>query len=112
MGHIYNLGVQSYSFGTPEKCARSVMMHLLTLLVWAVSACAVVVPQSTEDGIRNLVKRRLPDHVNDFEFRLVGDSTGSPPFTTTPANDEYSVSSTPDGKILVEGNSPIALASG
>jgi alpha-N-acetylglucosaminidase len=84
-------------------------MYLLGILL-AVAGCAAASTPST-DGILNLVKRRLPDHVDDFEFRLVGNVTEFP-VAATPPNDEYTVSSTTDGKILVEGNSPIALASG
>jgi alpha-N-acetylglucosaminidase len=85
-------------------------MYLLVVLLWVSAALAADTAAST-DGIRNLVKRRIPDHVDDFEFRLTGDQAEFP-LTGQPAIDEYSVSSTVDGKILVEGSSPIALASG
>lgn len=84
-------------------------MYLRGILLLAYVSIAAATKAST-DGIINLVKRRIPDHVDDFEFRLVGDIEF--PLTGQPPNDEYTVSSTPDGKILVEGNSPIALASG
>jgi alpha-N-acetylglucosaminidase len=86
-------------------------MYLSQSLLWIVSAFVVVAAQST-DGILNLVKRQLPNHVNDFEFHLLGNSTGLLPSAINATNDEYSVSSTSDGKILVEGNSLIALATG
>ena len=86
------------------------IMYLLGILLWVSAAFAAGLTAST-DGIINLVKRRLPDHVDDFEFRLIG-NVAEFPLTGQPAIDEYSVSSTLDGKILVEGNSPIALASG
>jgi alpha-N-acetylglucosaminidase len=71
----------------------------------------VTATSQSVQGILDLVQRRLPDHVGDFEFRLLGN--GSSSFSiTTKENDEYSISSTTDGKILVEGNSLIALASG
>lgn len=85
-------------------------MYLLVVLLWVSAALAANTAAST-DGIGNLVKRRIPNHVDDFEFHLIGDQTEFP-LTGKPAIDEYSVSSTTDGKILVEGNSPIALASG
>lgn len=84
-------------------------MHFIGILL-AVAGCVAASTPST-DGILNLVKRRLPDHVDHFEFRLVGNITKLP-VVATPPNDEYTISSTRDGKILVEGNSPIALASG
>jgi alpha-N-acetylglucosaminidase len=85
-------------------------MYLFWMLLCASALFAAGTPAST-DGIRNLVKRRLPDHVDGFEFQLVGNGIEFP-LTSRPAIDEYSVSSMADGKILVEGNSPIALASG
>lgn len=87
------------------------MMHLLLYLTWLVTAVAVAIIQSTQ-GILDLVQRRLPDHVDGFEFRLTGNETF--PITTAirTVNDEYTISSTSDGKVLVEGNSVIALASG
>lgn len=84
-------------------------MNLLALLLWASAALASIT--ASTDGVRNLVKRRLPDHIDDFKFRLTGD-TVEYPITGQPPIDNYVVSSTTDGKILVEGNSPIALASG
>jgi alpha-N-acetylglucosaminidase len=85
-------------------------MYLSVVLLWISAALAADTAAST-DGIRNLVKRRIPDHFDDFEFRLTGDQAEFP-LIGQPAIDEYSVSSTVDGKILVEGSSPIALASG
>ena len=88
---------------------RPPIMFLSGILIWIIFAVAVPAAQST-DGILNLVKRRLPNNVDDFEFRLL--ENNAVPLTAKPTNDEYSVSSTPDGKIMVEGNSLIALASG
>jgi alpha-N-acetylglucosaminidase len=85
-------------------------MQLSGLWIWATIFIVTATSQSIQ-GVLDLVQRRLPDHVGGFEFRLVGN--GSASFSiTTKANDQYSVSSTADGKILVEGNSVIALASG
>lgn len=58
------------------------------------------------------MKRRLPNHVDDFTFCLLGNSTLPIISSTELVNDEYKISSTAEGKILVEGNSQIALASG
>lgn len=85
-------------------------MYLPGILLLASAALAAAKTASI-DGILGLVKRRLPDHADGFQFRLVGDDIELP-LTGQPAIDEYTVSSTRDGKILVEGNSPIALASG
>jgi len=75
------------------------------------TAVTAVTAQSTQ-GILDLVKRRLPNNVDDFEFRLTGNESYPISTAIRAFNDEYTVSSTPDGKILVEGNSIIALASG
>lgn len=79
-------------------------------LFWTWTSCLIlgVASQSTQ-GIVDLVQRRLPDHVDDFKFQLLGEAKGN---STNPVNDKYIVSSTTDGKVLIEGNSLIALASG
>ena len=86
-------------------------MQFSVCLVWLVTAVVAVRTQSTQ-GILDLVKRRLPDHVDIFEFRLTGNETFPISTAIRDINDEYTISSTPEGKILVEGNSAIALASG
>ncbi|CAG8888802.1 unnamed protein product [Penicillium egyptiacum] len=64
---------------------------------------AVTVAQSTE-GISNLVKRRLPDHVNDFHFTLDANLSGD--------YDSYVVTNALNGTISVKGTSVSALSSG
>lgn len=86
-------------------------MYLLGVLIWAVAAITAATPQSTQ-GIVDLVKRRLPDHVDTFTFHLLANETGPAASATDAKNDQYMISSTADGKVLIEGNSPIALASG
>ena len=83
-------------------------MLLSSLWIWTTCLILGASAQSTQ-GILDLVQRRLPDHVNDFEFQLVTNGTGN---ITEPSNDNYIVSSTADGKILVAGNSLSALSSG
>ncbi|KAH8601973.1 putative alpha-N-acetylglucosaminidase [Bisporella sp. PMI_857] len=86
-------------------------MMLSILLVATFSVLSSALSYSTK-GIEDLVKRRLPEHADAFEFRLLGNSTDLISSKNQPMNDEYSISSTADGKILVQGNSPIALSSG
>ena len=86
-------------------------MLLPTLLKWAVAALATATAQPT-DGIVNLVRRRLPGHVDSFTFRLLGNETRPIASATTATNDQYTVSSPAVGKIQIEGNSAIALAAG
>jgi alpha-N-acetylglucosaminidase len=77
--------------------------------VWT-SFVAVALAQSTQ-GIIDLVARRLPSHADAFEFLLTANES-LPIVVATKTNDEYRVSSTSEGKILVEGNSLSAISSG
>ena len=86
-------------------------MILITWLVLLLATFVAAFEQSTQ-GIQDLVKRRLPNHVDDFAFRLTGNQSVPAVSSTNVVNDRYTISSTQSGKILVEGNSPIALASG
>jgi alpha-N-acetylglucosaminidase len=86
-------------------------MYPLGVLIWVVAAITAATAQSTQ-GIVDLAKRRLPNHVGTFTFHLLANQTGPAASVTDAKNDQYMISSTADGKILIEGNSPIALASG
>ncbi|CAG8940203.1 unnamed protein product [Penicillium salamii] len=69
-----------------------------------ISFClAAAVAQSTE-GISKLVSRRLPDHIDSFQFIVDTSIAGS--------HDAYSVENAPNSTILVRGNSLSALSSG
>jgi alpha-N-acetylglucosaminidase len=84
----------------------------LTEKMWLAKALCLAVltgislAQSTQ-GIYSLVQRQMPEHADSFQFSLVdsigGNSTGY---------DQYIVSSTSDGKVLVEGTTISALTSG
>ncbi|RDW92153.1 glycoside hydrolase family 89 protein [Coleophoma crateriformis] len=63
------------------------------------------------DGVIGLLQRRLPDHVDSFTFRL-SNLTSGVIANSSLQNDVYTVSSTTTSKILIVGNTPIALASG
>lgn len=86
-------------------------MQFSNLLIWGLATVSTTTAQST-DGIVNLVKRRIPAHVDDFMFQLTGNQTGPITSATNATNDHYTVSSIAPGKIQIEGNSLIALASG
>lgn len=75
-----------------------------------VLACASATVASSTQGIVDLVQRRLPDHVNAFAFILQNSSVVANA-SGIARNDEYTVSCK-NGKVVVEGNSPIALATG
>lgn len=81
------------------------------VILAAAAAFAAVVTDAAANtstaGIEALVQRRLPQHAGSFQFELVNVSTAAPK-----SNDTYAVSSTEDGKILVQGNTLSALLSG
>ena len=85
-------------------------MKLSQLFVWA--AASVGVASQSIQGIIDLVQRRLPNNTGDFEFRLLESYSSPYAESATLDNDKYTVTSASDGKILVEGSSVIALASG
>lgn len=72
-------------------------------LLWFCVASAVA--QSTE-GLYSLVKRRLPNHGDQFRFTLDAD------FGNSDGYDQYLVQSADNGTVLVHGNSLSALSSG
>ncbi|OGM44269.1 alpha-N-acetylglucosaminidase [Aspergillus bombycis] len=83
---------------------------LLSLLSTFLLATAAVGGRHPTEGIINLVRRRLPDHVDKFLFSLDGSSLN---FTTESHHqDVYTVSTRANGSIHVEGNSRSALAAG
>ncbi len=85
-------------------------MRLLELQIWLWIPC-LVVTQSTQ-GIIDLVARRMPNHLDAFEFELTNNENLPIGSSSELVNDDYLVSSTAEGKIHVEGNSLSALASG
>jgi alpha-N-acetylglucosaminidase len=83
-------------------------MRVLKSCVWLLSAVGVAASsyQSPTEGVESLVKRRLPQHVDSFEFVL------EPPHGSVVVNDSYTVSSTKNGKVRIEGTTTSALLSG
>ena len=82
-------------------------MRIWTIILGILIAGTAVSAQSVQ-GILDLVKRRLPNHVAEFTFSIVNATAASP----SKVNDEYTVSRSAKGKILVEGNSLSALSMG
>lgn len=96
------------------------------IITWAFAAAGVVVALRTTTstaGVESLVRRRLPRHAESFRFKIVGafddddddHDGGAGNQTETEServNDSYAVSSTRDGKILVQGNTVGALLAG
>ncbi|KIW99859.1 uncharacterized protein Z518_10787 [Rhinocladiella mackenziei CBS 650.93] len=80
-------------------------MHLTTLLCYLWAVIASVQCHSIQ-GLTDLVKRRLPAHVDDISFVL--DAEDHTPGVT---NDQYMVNCD-HGKVSIQGNSLSALASG
>lgn len=79
-------------------------MRWFQSLLW-LSAASSVVAQSTQ-GIYNLVQRRLPNHADSFQFSLLNVTQSNSTY------DQYTVSTAPNGKVLVQGNTLSALSTG
>lgn len=84
------------------------MMRVLKACAWLLTAVGVAASshQSPTEGVESLVKRRLPQHVDSFEFVL------EPSHGSGLLNDTYTVSSTNNGKVRIEGTTTSALLSG
>lgn len=87
-------------------------MRLVKLVSWAAAAAGVgaIVTQTSAPstaGVEALVQRRLPHHSESFEFAIV-----NAPDSTELVNDTFKVSSTRNGKFLIQGNTVGALLSG
>lgn len=67
---------------------------------------------SSIGGIEALIKRRLPQHADDFTFRLSPVSSTADAKVSSTHYDGFSVSTGENGKIEVEAVSTIGLASG
>ncbi|KAK5789923.1 hypothetical protein VI817_007210 [Penicillium citrinum] len=73
------------------------------LFVWGCATSAVA--QSTE-GLYSLVKRRLPNHVDHFQFSI------NSSLVEDGGYDQFTVQTLPNRTVLVEGSSISALSSG
>ncbi len=73
-------------------------MRVSKLLGWVLVAVNAFAEASTScAGIEALVQRRLPNHAGCFEFSISE--------TSNSTKDSYTVTSTQDGKIHVQGSS-------
>ena len=79
---------------------------LWTKLLVGLLSVSGAAAQST-NGLYSLVKRRLPNHVENFQFSLVSNLTGS-----DDGYDQFVVQSSSNGSVLVQGTSLSALSSG
>ena len=84
-------------------------MWLAKALCLALLPGTILAAQSTK-GIYDLLQRRMPSHTSSFELSLV-DSIGNGNGNAS-GYDQYVVSSTSKGKILVQGTTLSALSSG
>ncbi|KAJ5884746.1 hypothetical protein N7495_009256 [Penicillium taxi] len=75
-----------------------------SLLLW--TSVLLAAASSFPSGVYELVKRRLPQHVDQFQFEIVSN------ITTDDGHDQFKVESAPNGKVLVKGHSLSALSSG
>jgi len=84
-------------------------MRATTLLAGALALASSITAQSTA-GLTNLLARRMPNHVNDFSFKIVNASAIG--VTNSSVHDSYSVSRTANGTVSVEGTTISALSQG
>lgn len=84
-------------------------MHFVSLWLCFGVLASLVTSQTTQ-GLVNLLKRRIPNHVGDFIFAIGANQSKSGSIISTPL-DKYEITSA-GGKIYIEGNSISALASG
>lgn len=94
-------------------------MRVFSLISWAFAAGVVAIRTTASvSGVESLVRRRLlPQHAESFRFKIVdglGAVEGETPTDDEGerVNDTYVVSSTADGKVLVQGNTAGALFAG
>jgi alpha-N-acetylglucosaminidase len=80
-----------------------------TCLAVLISTVTALAAPSTA-GIEALVRRRIPDHADNFQFALVDNSTTGT--HNTSSNDAYTVADLSNGTIRVEGTTLSALATG
>lgn len=85
-------------------------MSFFALLMIALSSLASASIPST-DGVKSLVARRLPDHVNSFTFALEN-VTGTAYSIKNAPQDTFVVSNGQNDTIHIAGNSGIALTTG
>lgn len=99
---MHVLTFPSFSFRSTLSLKIHAMCWIKSLL-WFCVASAVA--QSTE-GLYSLVKRRLPNHGDQFRFTLDAN------FGNSDGYDQYLVQTADNGTVLVHGNSLSALSSG
>ncbi|KAI0107278.1 glycoside hydrolase family 89 protein [Nemania sp. FL0031] len=92
-------------------------MRVLNLITWAFAVGVVDALRTTNStaGVEALVRRRLPQHAESFQFEIIGalNPAGNQTETETErVNDTYVVSNTGHGKILVQGNTVGGLFAG
>ncbi|KAI0434497.1 glycoside hydrolase family 89 protein [Xylaria sp. FL1042] len=90
------------------------VFNLFTTWAFAAGVAALRTTASTT-GVESLVRRRLPQHAESFQFEIVeglgadGNETGT---EDERVNDSYVVSSACNGKVIVQGNTVGALLAG
>ena len=92
------------------NCGASIQlrMRVFQLVGWLFAAVGALAESAEPScaGIEALVQRRLPNHANSFEFSINAMETSSA------QKDGYTVSTTEDGKIHVQGTSTSAALYG
>jgi alpha-N-acetylglucosaminidase len=92
------------------QTATATRMKLFISIATAIGLVAVVSAQSTA-GLKSLLERRMPNHVKDFDLKIVN-ATMLGVKNTTAVYDSYSVTSKKDGRVEIHGTTVSALSLG
>ncbi len=92
-------------------------MRVFDLFAAVAVAAGVVALRTTTStsGVESLVRRRLPQHAESFQFEIVetlGVDGTQTEIQSELVNDSYVVSSASNGKVIVQGNTVGALLAG
>jgi alpha-N-acetylglucosaminidase len=84
-------------------------MRLLDIIAWTLPAVGAATASSPSTaGIEGFVQRRLPQHVNSFEFSIDEAAQGLGAAT----NETYTVSSIGNGRVKIHGSTTSAVMMG
>lgn len=76
----------------------------------ALSGLAAMAAAQSTAGLTSLLQRRMPNHVADFSFKIVNASSIG--VSNSSLHDSYTVTSSPNGTIHVQGTTISALSQG
>lgn len=89
--------------------------QLFAACAFAAGISVALRTSASTTGVESLVRRRLPQHADSFQFELLEElepNVGQIDVEDDRVNDSYVVSSSSDGRVLVQGNTAGALLAG